>query len=192
MTATDEVFSMTEYETEIKYILTREQYYSLKTSLGNDHKQTEQINYYYDTEDEILRIHDITCRIRQKDESLTGTLKKHGRKDGISIEKNFKVKNLPNQMTIEHIRVRLMGQLITFRTEYVLSEHISLMLDKNIYLGTVDYELEIEYDKNYQEEADKLFKEFLSKLIIDVPQSADCKSERFFKRLHLVESVDIT
>ena len=183
---------MTEYETEIKYILTREQYYSLKTSLGNDHKQTEQINYYYDTEDEILRIHDITCRIRQKDESLTGTLKKHGRKDGISIEKNFKVKNLPNQMTIEHIRVRLMGQLITFRTEYVLSEHISLMLDKNIYLGTVDYELEIEYDKNYQEEADKLFKEFLSKLIIDVPQSADCKSERFFKRLHLVESVDIT
>ena len=182
---------MIEYENEKKFMLSCEQYTELLNKLGDSSNKTEQINYYYDTPDEEFRGGGITCRIRQKDDLLIGTVKQHEAGGDGSVEKHFKLGSLPYKMTVDNRQVALLGQLITFRTEYKLSDSMTLMLDKNIYLGTVDYELELEYQKQNEAEATRYIDELINSLggigKVTISQS---KSERFYQKLHCVEELD--
>lgn len=176
-------------EFEKKIIITFEQYEKLSDFFKNfKTRNVVQINYYYDTYNEKLRKNNITCRIRQKDDTLVGTIKKHITNDDRSVEQNFEVKSLPYIMKIDETDVSLKGQLTTFRSIYTVSESIDLILDKNIYLGTVDYEIEVEYNDGYEREADR----FINNLIEIIGKQASCeqrisKSERFFEKLNSLD-----
>ena len=153
---------------------------------ANAPKYIRQINYYYDTNGEQLRQKNITCRIRQKEDKLTGTLKKHCFVNGCpkNTEEMFLVKNLPVCFEVAQQIVILKGSMVTDRTEIQLSADMLLVLDKNTYLGTVDYEFEIEYSERGSQEAEGVLK-LLEKLfgIKRNHENILSKSERFFRKL---------
>lgn len=182
---------MKEYESEKKLIISRKQYNDLFYRFIRESKNFEQINYYYDTQTEIFRKRGITCRVRQKEDILVGTIKEHEIGSERSLERHFKLGCLPYKMIIDNEEVSLKGQLITFRTECELFDSMTLMLDKNIYLGTVDYELELEYQKDREDEVIRYI-QTLTDVLGDIDKlfSPDSKSERFFKRLNFVQTIN--
>lgn len=152
---------------------------------ANASKHIRQINYYYDTNGEQLRHKNITCRIRQKEDKLTGTLKKHCLVNGCpkNTEETFLVKSLPMCFEVAQQIVILKGSMITDRTEIQLSADMLLVLDKNTYLGAVDYELEIEYSESGSQEAEGVLKLF--EKLFGVERNHEnilSKSERFFRK----------
>ncbi len=177
---------MIKLENEIKMMLNKEQYnYLLKLLSAIPSKEINQINYYYDTADESLRKKNITMRIRQKDGKLKGTIKKHHFGKVSSTEEDFRVDLIPNIMMFDSEVLYLKGNLSTHRSEFLLSDSISIMIDKNEYLGLSDYELELEYGKDssdYVEHILLILKKLLRK---DHFRGGASKSERFFRQLVL-------
>lgn len=176
---------MVEDEFEKKTLITFEQYKKIAVFFeGAETENKLQINYYYDTADEVFRSRNTTCRIRQKENALEGTVKTHFDDEEYSKERSFKIKNLPYSMTVDGLEVYLKGQLVTVRTEYVISEAMVLILDKNFYLGEVDYELELEYKAGYEREAECFIKSLKEKFCDNMTLKKQAsKSERFFKKL---------
>ena len=127
--------------TETEYAILRELFFR-----GDDATYSDQVNYYYDTPYQEFHRKGITCRIRQKNGSLKGTIKTHlhDRKDE-SLEEDFAVDALPYRFSVSAKTVYLQGSLYTRRFEVELMSGIRMMLDQNWYLGVCDYELEIEY-----------------------------------------------
>ena len=184
-----ETMNATEKEFEKKIQLTETAY--RKWIELFKHLQTEcftQINYYYDTENELFRKQKTTCRIRQIGNYLKGTKKTHVMKENSmhSIEQSFTVNDFQESFVIDNEKVFLKGQMTTERTIVPLAPDINLMLDQNMYLGTVDYELELEF--SYEHEADAIGIMTLIDTITPSHKSASplSKSERFFKRLHQI------
>ena len=90
--------------------------------------------------------------------------------------------------------LKLQGELITKRCVVLKNANCEAVLDKNEYLGHIDYELEIEYVSDHEEDAKailKIFQDMLTrrkcflvykeslKEYHDVPS----KSSRFFERM---------
>ena len=179
---------MTEKEFEKKMLLNKKEFQYLQQTLYNNTcKLTEQINYYYDTPGERLRNRNITCRIRQKENELLGTLKQHyvNGKSDCSLEKHFAVKDLPKYFTVDTEQVILLGTLYTARLIIPIDASVTLMLDRNIYLGTVDYELEMEFAPGNEAKAEAILTILRRLLSRSEKQPLPLpKSERFFRRLH--------
>ena len=148
-----------------------------------------QINYYYDTENEFFRQQNTTCRIRQIGNHLQGTQKIHAVKgnDMRSIEQPFIPKSFAKSFVIDNKQVFLKGQMNTERIIVPLAPDINLMLDQNTYLGTVDYELELEFSYEHKSEAIGMMM-FIREITDLRTASPRSKSERFFERLHQIES----
>ncbi len=151
-------------ENEFKYLLNYEQYERILKKY--DYKRFIQINHYYDSKKLNFTNDGITFRIRQKDDNLQMQLKYPVRRTGhLSVKKEFStsVKNVPikiNLMESEFSKyleydeeIYLMGSLLTERSKYNFDENIVVCLDKNYYLGEVDFELEIEFEENHREKA---------------------------------------
>ena len=86
---------MLKKETELKALLTKQEYQELtRLMTTSTSKTTEQMNYYFDTPNEALRGKNITCRIRQQENQLIGTQKTHFYKTNevYSIEETFTTK----------------------------------------------------------------------------------------------------
>ena len=170
-------------EREKKRMLDKQEYDDLRAGIGGDRASELQINYYYDTETEYFKNHNITCRIRQKNQRLVGTVKRHGAdgQEEHSVEQSFFVKKLPQSLEVDGQRAYLKGCLITERIEVVLSANAVLFLDKNSYLGETDYELEIEYEKGHEGTAEGVML-LLDKLMLPKPTLSRVmsKSDRFF------------
>ena len=183
------VLIMTENEFEKKFIINLVQLEKVSDFLKCfEAENSVQINYYYDTPNEVFRGHNITCRIRQKNELLVGTVKKHFVDGECSVERHFKIRDLPYRMTVDGEKLILKGQLITFRTKYLVSESIELVLDKNIYLGVVDYELELEYKVGHKKEAEERINELLKRIANGkIEKNSLSKSERFFRKLNSID-----
>ena len=147
-----------------------------------------QINYYYDTENELFRKQKTTCRIRQIGNYLKGTKKTHVMKENSmhSIEQSFTVNDFQECFVIDNEKVFLKGQMTTERTIIPIFPDINLMIDRNIYLGTVDYELELEFSPEHETEADGMMKLIDSITNIHEFSPSLSKSERFFERLHQI------
>lgn len=144
-------------EIEYKALISKEEYEHLLSEISNhfSYRNYVQTNYYYDTEKLSLYHRHETLRIRKKDESLQLEYKfnkefvKHAR---ICEEKSYPMNIIPQKLSKDDIRrcglpdcnYFLLGSLVTNRSDFVLSEGV-LSLDKNEYLGYVDYEVEFEF-----------------------------------------------
>lgn len=69
-----------EKEIEYKFLVSEEdfnQFLSYFDTQGNNAVRKIQINYYYDTDDNMLNKNDITVRVRQEQDKLKWQIKKH-------------------------------------------------------------------------------------------------------------------
>lgn len=177
---------MTEKEHEFKIMLTKDEHYFLLRFFNKLMVESGvQTNYYYDTQDEVMRKRNVTVRVRQKNNKLIGTVKRHLETDNCSIEEHFRLDTLPLVIMWDGMPLWLKGSLMTERKVYRICDGITLMLDMNQYLDAVDYELEIEFSESLRKEAEGIL------MLIDrlSGKSSHCdissKSERFFTKLNL-------
>ena len=184
-------------EREFKWMLDKKSYDRMcliTQDIGLDGAERRvQVNYYYDTADMKYRKNGVTVRIRQEGELLRCTVK-HRLKEsegGINFEEDYKTDTLPAHIKMRGDLLDFKGQLVTERRSVILSDGISLSLDKSLYLGAVDYEMELEYLK-YAEETAEEWKRSFDRYIkrtgevyaSELPDGEGClcKSERFFRR----------
>ena len=109
---------------------------------------TIQNNFYYDDSENHLYSGGETLRIRQVEDKLT-LEHKHGKKysSGTRICKEtvMLVGKLPKVIILGNIETKLVGSLLTQRTDFIING-LKISLDKSLYLGEIDYEIEIESD----------------------------------------------
>ena len=173
---------MQQTEYEEKRLLERADYDALCGLLAcRPVTEAVQINHYYDTPDGSIRREQVTVRIRGRNGTLCGTVKRHGR-DGCSTEARFPVDRLPDRLEVEGLSLSRQGSLTTCRRTYPLPGGFALMLDENLYLGRTDYELELEYPAGGCDRAEGILL-CLQALIGRVLPESPSKSERFFRRL---------
>ena len=181
---------MTKYEHEVKMLLTRMEYEQIIQVFEKlPCKDIFQTNYYYDTNNQMLRKQNTTMRIRKKENRLKGTLKQHCENDCSSLEMDFYVDLVPETMLYNSEILRMMGKLYTERKEFFLSDSMQIVLDRNEYLNYVDYELEIECTKDSVDNAKAIIIIIRDLLKINTNIQSISKSERFFRRLELINKV---
>ena len=180
-------------EFEKKFRLSSDEYKALCIAYTAYLIQTH-VNFYYDTEDYFYNRKGITCRIRKKGEIYKATIKTHRLNImACSMEKTSEVKDEFDTSAFEGMNVILHGQLWTERKVIKICDGIKVMLDKNIYLGMEDYELEIEYSPQLEQFCDNFLRGLIMKLSNDNFDSlledfyqrmreVSTKSERFFAR----------
>ena len=137
---------MKEYE---KKIMLTEYEYMILTHTVSKYKVPEiQVNYYFDTNSFFMNKKGVTYRIRFKDDTYTATIKNHYTgKENLSIETIVDVSKEFNEKIFNDSFLELQGELRTERTTMFDNVMYRVYLDKNIYLDTIDYELEIEYNE---------------------------------------------
>ena len=176
---------MTEKEHELKMMLTKDEHHLLLHLLDKLIVESGlQTNYYYDTRDEVMRKRNVTVRVRQKNNKLIGTVKRHLDTDNCSIEEHFQVDTLPRVIMWDSMPLWLKGSLQTERKIFQVCDGIILMLDMNQYLGTVDYELEIEYSESFRKQAEGILMLISGMVGKSIHLDTVSKSERFFQRLN--------
>ena len=182
---------MRNVEQELKLALT-EREYEIMARLTNATPQL-QTNYYFTSRG---LGNDTMVRVRQKGSTYTLCYKKRLQNaDGVTvsdeheceisadfantlISRGIYPKHINDMLGTDLYEVMLcVGQLQTYRTTFTLDQW-TLELDKNIYFGVTDYELECEC--NQIEHLNKL-KNFLSYHYGIVVRNALPKSQRFFE-----------
>lgn len=156
-------------------------------------KENIQINYYYDFEDNKLLKKGVTCRARQIDNKLKLQLKvvkKRGCDYKVNKEFELPLEKLSKTIDLERIGwdkvvdikgiVLLKGSLITHRKKWCFENNIEVFLDKNYYLGKIDYEIELEFLPGNEDDALKLVRVLTGK---EIKKSCNGKKTRFFKKL---------
>lgn len=180
-------------EFEKKIMLSEAEYVFLKNNVFANAQTTNQTNYYYDNEMYEMNKRGITFRIREIDGVYITIMKDHSKKDtDCSVERQFNLDSVYNDIFLKKMGLLCHGSLHTQRTTLVLDD-IQVMLDKNEYLDTMDYELEFEYPMESEENAFNsintiaaiLFRNGIlntdSELINRIGVGKN-KSERFFER----------
>ncbi len=166
-------------ELEKKVLITEEEYYTLLKHFKVSKTPSLQINYYFDTDDYSMNKKGITYRIRAKNNGFVATIKEHQNRD-CSIEQNVGISSTFNPRIFEDIGLSLQGNLITERSVLFKNNYCKVVLDKNTYLGIIDFELEIEYLETFEKIAfsklNKIGNVLVSKGII-------CSNEKFVKRI---------
>lgn len=182
-----------EIEIEFKNLLTKEEYNILLNKLPFPEQGKKQINYYFETESLDLRSRRCALRIREKDGTYFLTLKEPF-KTGLLETHDILTKNeafhwisgkmisKPNTsnrlklLNINLFDLQYIGSLTTIRREYNHNGFI-IVLDKSMYNGHTDYELEIEAPSYI--EGEKYFLALLHKYQIKQKTTPN-KIERFF------------
>ena len=176
---------MTEKEHELKIMLTQDEHHLLLRLLDKLMVESgPQTTYYYDTRDEVMRKRNVTVRVRQKNNKLIGTVKRHLDRDNCSTEEHFQVDTLPRVIMWDGVPLWLKGSLQTERKVFKVCDGIILMLDLNQYLGAFDYELEIEYSEDLRKQAEGILMLIGSMVGKSISLDTMSKSERFFQRLN--------
>jgi len=138
---------MIENEIEKKILLTKIEYERLLHNFADNLvKDTMQINHYYDTLDYTLLNNNDMLRIRQIDDNLELQFKYDKRtQNNVRIAKELrkKIGHLPKAISINGLHTNYIGYLLTERKSMEF-DFYTAFLDKNYYLGKVDYEIEIE------------------------------------------------
>lgn len=181
-------------EQEYKIILDYEQYHKLKKILPFSEERVQK-NYYYDTKDFHFSDRGITIRIR----SIDGLLPKlqikqplESKQYGVKCNKEYEkvistivdsieidtlAEVMGGNFNLEYSKVINLGYLTTTRVICNI-KNCEIALDKNEYLNKVDYELEIEFDKDNQSAL-----EILEYLGIKTQDSILGKNKRFVREL---------
>jgi uncharacterized protein YjbK len=180
-----------EIEEEFKYLVPREQYQMLLSKCIERYpfiRYGLHVNYYYDTEDGTLNKAKTTVRIRQQNEKMSLQIKKHIKSNnGLSTSDEYckRINMLPYALRIPNVPYNLYmrGVLITERKTFSFGKNSFICFDSNTYLGTCDYEVEIEVDK-----ADKNDVLAVIKYLKIDKKPIESKSERFFDRLTTINN----
>lgn len=179
-----------ELEIEYKTLLNEETYNQILENYKDKiYESYIQINYYLSHP--ILNQKKYMLRIRKKKNTYELTLKRplhnHRLETNIPISKETKDKILNHQTVKNEIMDILFKEgiqiaeienkfsLTTYRTDIHLNNGI-LSLDKNEYLGMVDFELE--YEVNNEEEGFKQFLEIIQPYSIQYHKNCDSKIKR--------------
>lgn len=182
-------------ENELKVMLSTEEYNAILNIPIKSVKTATQINYYYDTPDFIMTDSRITYRIRKKNGLYVATIKTHLGNDSFkSDEHETFLGETFDDKCFTDMGLMLFGCITTERTSIICFDGVEVMLDKNVYLGHTDYEMEIEYQNNCDEKAMLIITD-ISELLhkqnvktnvtefIDRIYTSKNKSQRFFERL---------
>lgn len=189
---------MTEFEK--KMLLTEEEYDYLMEHLGHDSHLSsmpilKQINYYFDTDDLSMNRQSTTCRIRLKDGKYKATMKMHSEFGDQSTETEMEMRDGIRDNAFIDMGLKLQGELTTYRCVILKDEHCEVVLDKNEYLGMLDYELEIEYLPEYEKDAQAIYRVIFDMLIrrkcflackesVSDITNVPSKSTRFFDKMN--------
>lgn len=175
-------------ELEKKLLLREDAYLYLKEHRYVGAKSAEQKNYYYDTESFSLCRKGITCRIREKEGVFTATVKEHSQTQRErSLERSRRLRSRWDDSVFRERGLQYQGCLTTLRTVFVPCCDVAVMLDRNSYLDTTDYELEIEYmpqaEARALEELNAIACDLFLHGVLPEPAGQACnKAERFFRR----------
>lgn len=184
---------MLEYEKKI--MLTKEEYFMIVELMCRHSPSVIQTNYYFDTDNFAMNAKGITYRIRAKDGKYQATIKRHNAEHpDCSIEVDLVEKTEFDPKIFNVFNVHYQGELVTDRIVLQKESSCQAVLDRNVYLGHTDFELEVEYCKESEERAQTLIEgiaeclvaterlagidEFLSRV-----GKGGSKSQRFFERL---------
>jgi len=180
-------------EQELKTLISGITYY-IALGLFDWNPPIIQANYYYTDREGILGKHKISVRVRSLGKNNYLQIKIPVRENNalhIKDEYEQKIDNVPACIdgklleSITGIKINSaaqVGQLITERHVFNYNKQIEVCLDKNEYLNTIDYEMEIEFiDKVDNELFDKL-----SSIGIHFYTKTDGKFSRFIKRHKLI------
>ncbi len=132
-------------EFEQKIMLTETEYNHMMILFGQSDETVPQTNYYFDTDDLSMNRQNVTCRIRLKNGKYKATMKIHIPNTDCSTEIDLPTPESTNDNVFTAMGLKLQGELTTERTLLFKNNEFEIVLDKNIYLDVVDYELEIEY-----------------------------------------------
>lgn len=180
-----------EKEIEYKFLVSEEEFNQFLVHFdtqGNNAVRKIQINYYYDTDDNMLNKKDVTVRVRQEQDKLKCQIKKHTNTSMalfFSDEYCGCLERLPKVLRVEgiHEELLLKGSLVTERREIKFGVCGKLCFDINMYLGMIDYEIEVEYT-----ERDKQSGEAIAAIIGLNTKASAMKSHRFFKQLEEISN----
>jgi len=192
-------------ELEKKLLLTEDEYDYLMEHLGYESPLIQkpiitQINYYFDTDDFSMNRQSTTCRIRLKDGKYKATMKKHASGGDQSTETEMEIYNGLENNAFTEMGLKLQGELVTNRCVVFKDKSCEAVLDKNEYLGQTDYELEIEYTPEHENDAQAILNVFRDMItrrkcflaykesLKDVP-NVPSKSSRFFERMSSTKAV---
>lgn len=179
-----EVNILIEYEK--KFLLAKEEYLKLISSLCGNTTPVIQTNHYYDTNNFELSDKGITCRIREKNNKFTATVKTH--LPDKSLEQSKIVTDENDTSLFTEYNVEYQGKLITHRTKLFCGNGYEIVIDHNEYLLTEDYELEAEYTDGNEDVLSSPLKLISNTLNIDINDflarsiKTKSKSFRFFER----------
>ena len=172
---------MTEFEK--KLLLTKDEYHYVLDYFGQNKPHVKQINYYFDTDDLFMNHENTTCRIRLMDGKYEGTIKQHTKNSDHSTETAVEVRDGIYDNDFLDMGLKLQGEVVTERCVIFKDSICEVVLDKNEYLGYVDYELEIEYSPNHEKTALYILQMYLDhKKTYSHNSKAPSKSSRFFER----------
>lgn len=180
-------------EKEYKVLLSEQNYTKIKSYfVWQD--EFEQINYYYDDEEHFLTKNNITLRIRNKKGKLylqSKTPKKYENALSIKEEKELCISKIyeiiPESLIFDLLgknlkNVKKIGYLKTLRSfNNTTFKNVELCLDKNVYLGKTDYELELEYIDDFLSE--EIIKLFCQNFCLSFEERPLGKNKRFFAYL---------
>lgn len=143
-------------EQEFKALISKEQFEKIRYNYTWDKKFTQVNHYYFDNNDYIIK-NEITVRVREKDNSYKLQIKiPESIRSNIHIKNEFSMPfdNVPQVISGDVLKklcgfdvgdVKRLGELKTERRTKKISNSVKLFLDKNEYLNTIDFEVEIEY-----------------------------------------------
>lgn len=188
---------MLEYEKKI--MLTSNEYHLILMLMCKNIPMQTQTNYYFDNDDLSMNKKGITCRIRAKNGKYKATIKIHntGHSD-CSVETDLVEKTEFDPRIFNVLGLHNQGELITDRVVIHKDPVCEMVLDRNVYLGNTDFELEVEYSKESEQEAQKLI-ESIGDYLVSTGQltgidafinrigQAKPKSQRFFDKLKKVK-----
>ncbi len=184
---------MLEYEKKI--MLTADEYLSILMLTCKCVPMQIQRNYYFDNDNLTMNEKGITCRIRAKDGKYKATVKNHNAEHpDCSIEVDLVEKSEFDPQIFNVFGLHHQGKLVTERFVMHKDSTCEMVLDRNVYLGYTDFELEVEYSKESERRAQTLI-ENIGELLVATEQltridefvarvgQGKSKSQRFFERL---------
>ena len=183
---------MLEYEKKI--MLTKEEYTSIITLMRKYKPVVYHTNYYFDDDNFSMNKKRITCRIRAKDGKFKSTIKIHGMQNSdCNIEQDLFEKTEFDCTFFKALGLQLQGELTTERIIVYKDSCFEIVMDRNTYLGQLDYELEVEYRKESEDKIQSILKNiaevlFSTGVLADVDEflkrvdQSKSKSQRFFEK----------
>jgi|SRR5690625_2909114 len=191
-----EVTFLQEIEIEFKNNLTKTEYTFLKRKWFLNEQPITQINHYFETNDFQLKEKGAALRIREKNNFFVATLKEDksnyllethlplSKKEYLAwIKGHIFIKDaLQERLTELNININELnyrGYLMTHRLQLV-KDQMTIVLDRSVYNGLEDYEIELEADDEQVGKA--YFQKLLLENNIEIKPTKN-KIERFFETL---------